>query len=66
MQLAYIPRSPSLIHGAHPARAVRCQANYIEVNGDCSRHMPHDDESTGVDWVGRGDETFWGDGKMQG
>ena len=65
IHFAYIPRSSSLIHGAHPAHAVRCQANYTEVNGDCSCHMPHDDESAEVEEVGRvrvGDETFWGGG----
>ncbi|KAI0306809.1 hypothetical protein B0F90DRAFT_1556122, partial [Multifurca ochricompacta] len=52
---------PPLLH------CVRCHAYYTEVeNSDRSCHMPHDDDSADVEWVGRsgrGDsehETFYG------
>ncbi|KAH9986346.1 hypothetical protein BJV74DRAFT_753855, partial [Russula compacta] len=51
---------PPLLH------CVRCHADYTEVeNDDRSCRVPHDDDSTEVEWVGRarGDceyETFWG------
>jgi len=52
-------KPPPLLH------CVRCHADYTDVeNGDRSCHVPHDDESAEVEWVGRsrGDceyETFW-------
>lgn len=51
---------PPLLH------CVRCHADYIEVeNSDRSCRVPHDDDSTNVEWVGltRGGseyETHWG------